>query len=116
VSGQKRYAVAHVPAIDPVQCPCGRTRRAFVGESDRRATLHVVDITLDARTHYHKNLTELYYVLEGTGRMDLDGDSVDVRPGTAVLIRPGCRHRAVGELRVLVVAVPAFDPADEWFD
>ena len=26
------------------------------------------------------------------------------------------RHRAVGRMRVLNVVVPAFDPADEWFD
>ena len=39
-----------------------------------------------------------------------------VRPGDAILIEPGCRHRAIGKLRVLNIPVPAFDPADEWFD
>jgi hypothetical protein len=32
------------------------------------------------------------------------------------MIKPGCRHRAVGDLRILNIPVPAFDPADEWFD
>jgi len=35
---------------------------------------------------------------------------------TAVLVKPGCRHKAVGTLRVVNVPVPAFDPDDEWFD
>jgi len=32
------------------------------------------------------------------------------------MIRPGCRHRAVGKLTMLIVPIPAFDPNDEWFD
>ena len=33
-----------------------------------------------------------------------------------VYIRPGCRHRAVGQLKVINIPIPAFDPADEYFD
>ena len=97
-------------------CPCGETRRAFLDDADAVASLHIVDISLDARTHYHKRLTEIYYILEGEGEMELDGERHPVRPGDAILIKPGCRHRAIGKLRVLNVPIPAFDPADEWFD
>jgi hypothetical protein len=31
-----------------------------------------------------------------------------------ILIVPGIRHRAIGKMRVIIVAVPRFDPADEW--
>ena len=50
--------------------------------------------------------------------MELDGKLVPVKPLTAILIRPGCRHRAVGRLKVVNIPIPAFDPAnpDEWFD
>jgi hypothetical protein len=48
--------------------------------------------------------------------VELDGERVQVSPGSAVLIPPGVRHRAVGPMRVLIVVVPKFDPADEWFD
>ncbi len=61
-------------------------------------------------------MTEIYYVLEGEGRFELDGDLVPVRPGSAVLIQPGCRHRAVGRLKIINVPIPTFDPGDEWFD
>lgn len=80
------------------------------------ATIHLLDVSRDARTHYHKKLTEIYLVLEGEGHLELDGELVPVRPMTAVMIRPGCRHRAVGNLRIINIPVPAFDPADEWFD
>jgi len=80
------------------------------------ATLHIVDVTEDAQAHYHKKLTEIYLVLEGTGYIELDGERIPVKPLTSVLIKPGCRHRAVGRMRIANIPVPAFDPEDEWFD
>lgn len=118
----QRYEITRVEDLDPVACPCGQTRRAFLDDPDRVASLHVVEITHGSRTHYHKRLTELYYVLEGEGVIELDGEGFPIRPGVSILIKPGCRHRAVPAegsttpLRVLNVPVPAFDPADEWFD
>ncbi len=61
-------------------------------------------------------MTEIYLILEGDGHVELDGERFPVRPMTAIMIKPGCRHRAVGKLRVVNIPVPAFDPADEWFD
>jgi mannose-6-phosphate isomerase-like protein (cupin superfamily) len=111
-----RYHLARLSELPAVACPCGQARRAFVDDPDRVASLHVVEISVDARAHYHKRMTEIYYILEGTGEIELDGERHPARPGDAILIKPGCRHRAIGRLRVLNVPVPAFDPADEWFD
>lgn len=111
-----RYAVARMDEIEPVVCPCGWARRAFVSPDNPTATLHITEITAEAQVHYHETLTEIYLILEGEGYMELDGDRVPVGPMTAVMIQPGCRHRAVGQIRTVVVPIPAFDPADEWFD
>jgi mannose-6-phosphate isomerase-like protein (cupin superfamily) len=35
---------------------------------------------------------EIYYVLSGTGTMTLDGKTVDITPGTAILTRTGSSH------------------------
>jgi mannose-6-phosphate isomerase-like protein (cupin superfamily) len=35
---------------------------------------------------------EIYYVLSGRGVMTLDGKTVEITPGTAVLTRPGSSH------------------------
>jgi mannose-6-phosphate isomerase-like protein (cupin superfamily) len=114
--GEKRYRVAQLDEIEPVDCPCGQSRRAFATPDNPVATLHMVDITTDARVHYHKRLTEIYLVLAGEGHMELDGERVPVRPLTSVLIKPGCRHRAAGRLKIVNVPIPAFDPEDEYFD
>ncbi len=111
-----RYKVAQLDEIPPVPCPCGQTRRAFVADDNPVATIHMVDIATDNRSHFHKKLTEIYLVLEGEGSMELDGDIIPLKPLTAVFIKPGCRHRAVGNLRIVNIPVPAFDPTDEFFD
>ncbi len=110
------YMIAHLDDINSVKCPCGFSRRAFISPDNPVATLHLVDITEDARAHYHKKLTEIYLVLEGAGYIELDGERVPVRPLTAILIKPGCRHRAAGKIRIANIPIPAFDPKDEWFD
>jgi mannose-6-phosphate isomerase-like protein (cupin superfamily) len=112
----KRYRVASLGEIAPVPCPCGATRRAFAEDPDGPASIHLVDIRADARTHYHKKLTEIYLILEGSGEMELDGERVPVGPLSTILIHPGCRHRAIGEMKIVNIPIPAFDPDDEWFD
>jgi mannose-6-phosphate isomerase-like protein (cupin superfamily) len=112
----KRYRVAHLNDIDPVPCPCGSTRRAFAESTDGTASIHLVDIREDAKTHYHKKLTEIYLILEGSGEMELDGERIPVGPMSTILIHPGCRHRAIGKMKIVNIPIPAFDPHDEWFD
>lgn len=110
------YMIASFDDIDAVKCPCGFARRAFAVPDNSTATMHIVDIREDSRVHYHKKLTEIYLVLEGSGQMELDGERIPVTPYTAIFIKPGCRHRAVGEMRIVNVCIPPFDTKDEWFD
>ena len=70
----------------------------------------------EAAAHYHKLCTEIYYVLEGTGTLELDRDRVEVEPGTLVVIEPLTIHRLVSEngVKIMVIGVPALDPDDEY--
>ena len=108
--------IAQLDQIPEVKCPCGFTRRAFAGSDENVASLHLVEIQEDSRTHYHKTMTEIYLVLEGEGQIELDGKLFPVKPMTTIYIRPGCRHRAIGKLKVINIPVQAFDELDEWFD
>lgn len=112
----QNYEVAQLNELDPTRCPCGWSRRAFADPANSKSSVHLVEILEDARTHYHKTLTETYVVLEGEGWLELDGERIPLKPLTTVKILPGCRHRAVGKLKVLNIVMPVFDPADEWFD
>jgi mannose-6-phosphate isomerase-like protein (cupin superfamily) len=110
--------VVDLQALPGIECVCGIARRAFTHEPLSPSSFHVTDIVCDAQTHFHKIITEIYYFLEcdAGAAMELDGNIVPVRTGFCVLIPPGVRHRAIGKMRVIVVATPRFDPADEWVD
>jgi quercetin dioxygenase-like cupin family protein len=112
------YEIVDFEQLPGVPCPCGTARRGLADVPDFPGTLHVTNIRQDARLHYHKRLTEVYYFLEcrPDARMQLDDQVLSVRPGMCIMIRPGTRHRALGEMKVLIVVLPKFDPADEWFD
>ncbi|MBN9122686.1 MAG: cupin domain-containing protein [Planctomycetes bacterium] len=111
-------AVVDLAELPAVRCPCGWARRAFADVPGAPLSVHRVEIAEDARAHYHREHTETYYVLECQpgAAIELDGNLVPVGQGSAVMIPPGVRHRAVGRMVILNVVVPPFDPADEWFD
>lgn len=113
------FEIADLPATPGVPCPCGSSRRAFIRPDNQVCSVHLVEISVNARTHYHKGFTETYYFLEGEGQIELDGKLYPVKPGNAVMIRPGTRHRAVvgsTPMKILNIVVPPFDAHDEWFD
>ena len=112
------YELVDFARIPPVACPCGQARRGLAEVEDYPGTIHVTEISVDAKLHYHQRLTETYYFLEcePDARMQLNDEILPVRPGTCIMIRPGTRHRALGKMKVLIVVVPKFDPEDEWFD
>lgn len=109
-----RYHLVELNDVPATPCPCGEAKRAFADQPEAPASFHIVEIAHDSAVHYHKRTTEIYHVLEGEGHLELDGERVPVRPGSTVMIKPGCRHRAVGKLRIINVPIPAFDPADEY--
>jgi len=94
---------------------CGyRYRLLSKGDEGVAAWAHVVDIN-GAKPHYHKIATELYYVLEGEGKVVLDGEERDVCKGTMVHIPPGVVHAAIGKMRVMVVGIPDIEDSDVHF-
>jgi mannose-6-phosphate isomerase-like protein (cupin superfamily) len=117
-SASSGYEIVDFGSLKATPCPCGTARRAFVDAVDFPATIHVTEISADARTHYHRRISEAYYFLEcaANAQMQLNDEIVPVRPGMAILIRPGTRHRAIGNMKVLIVAIPKFDPSDEFED
>lgn len=111
------YLVRRLADAPTVPCPCGQSTRPLTAADGAPCSLHVTAIHDSAR-HYHRNTTEVYYILEGSGKMELNGDWVELEPGTVIWIEPGTRHRLVSEggVKTIVFGIPAFDPKDEWFD
>ena len=69
--------------------------------------------------HYHAASEELYYVLDGSGELELDGERRAVGPGDAVLIPPGVRHSFTGGAegaRFLCCCAPPYSDGDTFLD
>ena len=117
-SETRRWKFADFADIAGVPCPCGTARRAFADVAEFPGTVHITEISADARRHYHKKLTETYFILEcdQDAQMELDGELIPIRERQCIVIPPGVRHRASGIMTVLIIVLPDFDPADEWFD
>lgn len=95
----------HVTEITPWAETCGQIRPLIEEKDGAAAEVHHLEIT-DAKLHYHQRTDEIYYVLGGHGRMSLDGTEIDLSEGVVVYVPRGVKHRAWGDLKVLVVCIP----------
>jgi mannose-6-phosphate isomerase-like protein (cupin superfamily) len=111
------YLIRDIASAPKVPCPCGTSMRALSSKDTDVCSLHVTFIK-ESVEHYHRDTTEVYYILEGCGRMELKGDVVNIEPGMVVYIEPMTRHRLVSKDGVLTIvfSVPAFRAEDEFFD
>jgi mannose-6-phosphate isomerase-like protein (cupin superfamily) len=66
--------------------------------------------------HYHAKTEEIYYITAGTGRMRIETEYQDVKPGDAIAIPPGKRHKlwntGDSDLRLLCCCAPAYEHSD----
>jgi mannose-6-phosphate isomerase-like protein (cupin superfamily) len=86
-------------------------------QSLAEATLEPDEAT---QRHYHRATEEIYFVLKGSGRMEVDGETRMVRPGDAILIPAGAWHtlenNGTSELRILCCCAPPYSDADTFFE
>ena len=67
--------------------------------------------------HHHRQLEEIYYIVEGRGVMQVGEEEREVGAGDAVYIPRGRRHTlkntGTEPIKILLVCGPAFFPDDE---
>jgi len=109
---------------EPFTTADGSTIRELLGlptatvrnQSLAEATLEPGQAT---QRHCHRESEEIYFLLEGTGEMELDGERALVSPGDAILIPPGAWHQirasADGPLRLLCCCAPPYRHEDTYF-
>ena len=113
---RSRYIVRNLLDADSFRSVCGFRRSLITEEESSQVSLSHLHITDFSRSHYHLRTTEMYYVLEGSGVMQLDDEVVEMKPGTCIVIEPGCRHTAKGDMKVLIIGVPPFRADDVLYD
>jgi mannose-6-phosphate isomerase-like protein (cupin superfamily) len=108
-----------IDAVEPFVTKDGSTIRELhhtAVQSLAEATLEVEQAT---ERHYHRVAEEIYFVLKGQGRMEVEGEITHVRPGDAVLIPAGAWHQlennGTSELRILCCCAPPYSHDDTFF-
>ena len=70
--------------------------------------------------HYHRATEEIYFVVKGSGDMEVDGEHKRIAVGDAVLIPPGAWHslhnNGTSELRILCCCAPPYSHDDTFFE
>ncbi len=102
------YLVRRVQDAPTVPCPCGLSTRPLTAADGGVCNLHVTFIT-DSVRHYHPACTEVYYILDGFGKMELN---------EVIYIEPFTWHRLYSPegVRTIVVGVPAYRLDDEFYE
>jgi len=94
-----------VAQVRPWTETCGQIRPLIEEKDAAAAEVHHLEIT-EAKLHYHQRTDEIYYVLDGQGRMRLDDEEIELHKDVTVYVPRGVKHRAWGDLKVLVVCIP----------
>jgi len=94
-----------VAKVKPWTETCGQIRPLIEAKDEAAAEVHHLEIT-DAKLHVHERTDEIYYVLGGEGHMRLDDTQIDLHKGATVYVPRGVKHKAWGNLEVLVVCIP----------
>lgn len=99
------YLRRDVAEVKPWTETCGQIRPLIEEKDGAAAELHHLEIT-DAKLHYHERTDEIYYIIEGEGRMRLNDEEIELHSGVTVYVPRGVKHKAWGRLKVLVVCIP----------
>ena len=109
-----------IDAVEAFVTKDGSTIRELhhtAAQSLAEATLEVEQAT---ERHYHRLTEEIYFVLKGQGKMEIDGETGYLRPGDSVLILPGAWHQlennGTSELRILCCCSPPYSHDDTFFE
>jgi mannose-6-phosphate isomerase-like protein (cupin superfamily) len=93
-----------------------RTNAPVANQSLAEATIPAGEATV---RHYHRDAEEIYYLVAGSGEMEIDGERRDVTVGDAILIPPGAWHQirahAEGAVRLLCCCSPPYRHEDTFF-
>jgi mannose-6-phosphate isomerase-like protein (cupin superfamily) len=75
-----------------------------------------VPVGASTQEHYHARTEEIYYITHGAGRIRIAGKTRDVKPGDAIAIPPGSKHKlwntGAEPLRLLCCCAPAYEHDD----
>jgi mannose-6-phosphate isomerase-like protein (cupin superfamily) len=113
--------VVNISRVEPFTTKDGSEIRELLAHRNscvRNQTLAEARLPAGQSTtpHHHVQTEEIYYILEGQGRMVVGEEDRTVGPGDAVAIPPGAFHQitntGIGVLKFLCCCAPGYEHDD----
>ena len=111
------HLVRKVGEQTPAEITCGIIRKLTAEEDFRDMDIAHITITDSTKKHYHKKLTEVYYVLKGSVDVEIDGKIEYLKEVSLIMIKSNTDHKAWKTSKegaeILVVCSPPWRKEDE---
>ena len=111
------YTVKKIKDSNPKNITCGIMRNLTISEDFKGMDFAHVTITDKTKEHYHKELTEVYYVLKGSIAVEIDGKVENLEKDSLIMIYPNINHKAwktsKEDAEILVACCPPWREEDE---
>jgi quercetin dioxygenase-like cupin family protein len=111
--------VSRYTELEPFTTKDGSTIREYLHTPVQSVAEAQLSSGQATERHYHARSEEIYLLLDGGGRMEIDGDVQEVAAGDAILISPGAWHQlAAGAAgaRFLCCCAPPYSNEDTFFE
>jgi mannose-6-phosphate isomerase-like protein (cupin superfamily) len=111
------YKIKKIKDSHPKDITCGIMRNLTTVKDSKEMDFAHVTITDETQKHYHKKLTECYYVLTGSIAVEVDGKVENLDKNFLIMIYPNTNHKArktsKENAEILVVCCPPWSEEDE---
>ena len=84
-----------------------------MGTEGLEANVHLTHI-VHSKLHNHKRSAEIYYIVEGSGKIVLGDRTFGICTGSLIYIPKEVPHRGYGDFKALIVCIPRVDSQDEF--
>lgn len=111
------HIVRRIKDAKPKRITCGIMRKLTDLKDSKKFDFVHVTIKDSTKRHYHKKLTEVYFVLKGSIAVEADEKIEHLKEGDMIMIYPNTNHKAwktsKEDAEILVACCPPWSEKDE---
>ena len=85
-------------------------RNVIAKEDKTRMSVSIIEINGENTKTNNSRSDTIYYILEGNGVFEIDGEKSEVNSGDCVYIPKGSVYKDKGVMRMLSICTPPYDP------
>lgn len=114
---RREVTIRDIATVQPEQSACGRILPLSSVDDFKKVNLAIAEINAPTIPHFHKKITEFYFVLDGEGKLVAGSKTpYKIKKGVLAIIPSNTVHYTIPrtQLKVMTVATPAWTKEDEY--